>query len=342
MNQDPLQKLTNLMIPLVEEEMRFILRNPLNTHDDFYGMLHYHMGWVDENFDTTDFQAGKRIRPLLCLLVTHAAGKNWRMAIPGAASIELLHNFTLIHDDIQDSSPTRRGRSTLWQLWGSNLAINTGDAMFALSHVAMSRLIEQGVSAETVVKSIRRLDETCVSLTIGQHADMSFENQDIVSVNEYMEMINGKTAALIAFSAELGARVAECPEEIVNHYAAFGRELGLAFQVRDDILGIWGDETVIGKSAATDIATRKKSLPVLFGLSQSSELQDLYQGTDSDDGFVKKVIQLLDRVEAREFAKSYEENLANSALNHLSATGGQREGMDALFQLGDILLNRQA
>ncbi len=340
--QDPLQSLATVMIPAVEQEMRQVLEIGGERIDPFYGMMHYHMGWVDHKFERLSAQSGKRIRPLLCLSVTQAAGGEWPTAVPGAASIELLHNFTLIHDDIQDASPTRRGRATLWKIWGANQAINSGDAMFALAHIAMSRLLEQGVPGETVVTCLRRLDETCVVLTIGQYADMSFENQTAVTVDEYLSMIDGKTAALLAYSAELGARVAGCQTDVINHYAAFGRDLGLAFQVRDDILGIWGDESLIGKSAATDIVTRKKSLPVLFGLSQSAELRELYTQDASDELFVKHVIQILDNVKAREFAKNYEERHAQSALDHLAAAGAQGEAGEALYQLSDMLLNRQA
>jgi len=340
--QDPLQTLANVMIPAVEQEMRLVLKNGEEGTAPFYGMMHYHMGWVNHKFERMSAKSGKRIRPLLCLLVTQAAGSDWSRAVSGAASIELLHNFTLIHDDIQDASPTRRGRTTLWQIWGASQAINSGDAMFALAHVAMSRLIEQGVPGETVVKCLRRLDETCVVLTIGQYADMSFEVQQTVTVDEYLSMIDGKTAALLAYSAELGARVAGCRTESVGHYAAFGRDLGLAFQVRDDILGIWGDESLIGKSAATDIVTRKKSLPVLFGLSQSAELRELYAKDALDEPFVKRVIRILNEVNAREFAQSYEERHAQSALDHLAAVDSQVEASEALIQLSEMLLNRQA
>lgn len=340
--QDPLRALSNDMIPAVEHEMRQVLESEADEYLPFYGMMHYHMGWVDQDLKPSSSQAGKRIRPLLCLLVTQAAGGNWSSAVPGAAAVELLHNFTLIHDDIQDESPTRRGRETLWTIWGAAQAINSGDAMFALAHVAMGRLLEHGVPAETVVQCMRRLDETCVVLTIGQHADMAFEDQQTVSVDEYLGMINGKTAALLSYSAELGARVAGCQAEIVDHYAAFGRDLGLAFQVRDDILGIWGDESVIGKSAATDIATRKKSLPVLYGLSRSIELRNLYGMDTSDESFVGRVIQILNEVGAREYAESYEEQHARSALQHLVAGSSQGEANDALYQLSEALLNRQA
>jgi geranylgeranyl diphosphate synthase type I len=344
---DPLKSLAQEMIPAVELEMEEVLNLEYNLGNPFYGMMHYHMGWVDEKFDLAGSKAGKRIRPLLCLLCTRTAGGDWQQAVPGGASLELLHNFTLIHDDIQDASPTRRGRPTLWHIWGASLAINSGDAMFALSHVAMSRMLERGIPAETVVHAIRRLDETCIDLTIGQHADMSFEERDDVNVDEYLTMIDGKTAALLSLSTELGALVAGCERETIGHYAAFGRDLGLAFQVRDDILGIWGDESVIGKSSATDIVTRKKSLPVLFGLSKSAELRDLYAQNDNSENFVDRVVNILDSLGARHFSESYEERYANNALSHLEAVkpasnGSADTSAAALQQLTLMLLNRQA
>ncbi|MCZ7674042.1 MAG: polyprenyl synthetase family protein [Chloroflexi bacterium] len=163
----------------------------------------------------------------------------------------------------------------MWQVWGIEQAINSGDTMFAIAHLALNRLIEQDVPAPVVVTALRRFDETCVGLTQGQHADMDFETRDDVSVAEYMEMITGKTAVLISLSAELGALVAGASTTTVHHYAQFGLDLGLAFQVIDDILGIWGDEAVIGKSASTDILTKKKTLPVLYGLEQSQDLNSL-------------------------------------------------------------------
>ncbi len=340
--EEPLSTFAQKMIPAVEQEMRSVMLVNEKQANLFYGMMHYHLGWVDENLQTVDAASGKRVRPLLCLLTTSAAGGKWPQAVPGATALELLHNFSLIHDDIQDQSPTRRGRPTLWQLWGANQAINSGDAMFSLAHIALSGMLELGVPAETIVRAVCRLDETCIDLTIGQYLDMSFENQRDVSVDEYLEMIAGKTAALLAFSAELGARVAQQSPSVVKHYAAFGRDLGLAFQVRDDILGIWGDESVIGKSSATDIVTRKKSLPVLFGLAESLELREIYAKADTGDGFVERVVDILDQVGARDVAKSYEGKFATSALNHLSAANPQGEATEALRQLTRFLLNRQA
>jgi geranylgeranyl diphosphate synthase type I len=298
------------------------------------------MGWTDEQFQPAQVKSGKRIRPILCLLTCAAAGGDWRQALPAAAAVEILHNFSLIHDDIEDASLTRRGRTTMWQIWGQELAINSGDAMFALAHVALGRLLERGVDAATVVQALRRFDETSVRLTQGQHADMSFEKRDQVSVDEYIEMITGKTAVLLSLCAQLGALVAGSDAETVANYATFGRDLGLAFQVIDDILGIWGDEALTGKSAATDIATKKKTLPVLYGLTQNGSLRQLYQQSEANEAFVQAVVTQLDKCGARDFANSKASTYSHSAVHHLEATNPTGPAAHALQQLTDMLLKR--
>jgi geranylgeranyl diphosphate synthase type I len=340
--EEPLHSLTQEMIPAVERAMKDVLLANVQAGDPFYGMMHYHMGWVDESFQPLRANQGKRVRPLLALLSSQSAGGDWEKTVPGAAALELLHNFTLIHDDIQDASPTRRGRPTVWSLWGVNLAINSGDAMFALAHESMIRMADRGVPAKIVVQALRQLDRTCIDLTIGQHADMLFEDKNDVTVDQYLEMIGGKTAGLISLSTGLGALVAESEDGIIEHYASFGWDLGMAFQVRDDILGIWGDESIIGKSSATDIVTRKKSLPVLYGLSKSDELVELYFKSGDGDDFVHRVVEILDGVGAHEFALSYEEKYAQSALTHLEEAQPEGDAAVALRQLTMVLLNRQS
>lgn len=337
-----LKTLSEEMIPAIEAEMRSVLEADEPTSDRFWGMMHYHMGWAEADLEPANHKGGKRIRPLICLLTCMASGGDWQQAVPAGAALEILHNFTLVHDDIQDKSPTRRGRPTAWTIWGSEQAINTGDAMFALAHLAMARLIERGIPAPIVVQALRRLDETCIELTRGQYNDMRFEQEESVTVDEYLRMIDGKTAALLSLATELGALIAGKDAEAVAHYAAFGRELGLAFQVRDDILGIWGDETLIGKSAATDIETRKKSLPVLYGLEKSEELRDLYGRADSDGEFVEEAIRLLDEVGAKAFTNQHEKAYSRSALDHLEAVSPQGQGAEAIHQLVALLLNRES
>lgn len=337
---DIFTSLSQTMIAAVEAEMRDVLQMNGNPAGLFAGMMHYHMGWVDASLRPAHVHSGKRIRPLLCLLCCQAAGGNWEQAVPAAAAVEILHNFTLIHDDIQDDSPTRRGRPTLWTLWGVPQAINSGDAMFAAAHLAMARLLDNGVPPMTVVRALRRLDETCLELTHGQFADMQFETRDDVAVDEYIAMIQGKTAVLIALCAELGALIAQRDDQTIHHYAAFALHLGLAFQVRDDILGIWGQEDVIGKSAATDIVTRKKSLPVLFGLAQNPALRQLYAAPDAGDTFVAQAIALLDDSGARAYAETQERHYTDTALKHLRAAGIHDQSAAPLYHLVRQLLGR--
>lgn len=328
--------------PAIEAEMRAVLRSNGAHPNLFEGMMHYHMGWVNAEMGAERSKSGKQIRPILTLLCCEAAGGDWQQAIPAAASLEILHNFTLVHDDIEDGSPLRRGRPTVWQIWGEPQAINAGDAMFASAQLAMARLAERGVDPTVVVTALRRLNEMCIDLTRGQFSDMSFETRDDVTVDEYLAMIEGKTAVLLSLAAELGARVAGADEETVAHYAQFGLDLGLAFQVCDDILGIWGDEETIGKSAESDIATKKKTLPVLYGLGKSVELRTHYEGAVETPNFVPDAINLLDQCEARTYSEQYANRYSNSALNHLTAAQPQGTAATALDELAYLLLHRDS
>ncbi len=332
------ESLTQPMIVAVEAEMRAVMGADGSSPDPFAGMIHYHMGWADADLAPIDRPGGKRIRPLLVLLSCQAAGGQWEQAVPAAAAVEILHNFTLVHDDIQDQSPLRRGLATVWRLWGVPQAINTGDAMFALAQLAMLRLADRDVPAPTVVQAMRRLNETCLALTQGQYADMRFEARSDVAMSEYLSMIEGKTAALLSLSAELGALVAGRAPDTVRLYADFARHLGLAFQVRDDILGIWGQEEAIGKSAATDITTRKKSLPVLYGLERLPELRALYASAAAGNGFVEQAIALLDRVDALGFAEREERAHTEAARACLLAAGAGPKSL--LTHIVDQLLGR--
>lgn len=340
-----LETMSAEFLPAIEAEMRAVLgadaSNP-DVSDPFYSMIHYHMGWVDEAMRATTGNSGKRIRPILCLLACAAAGGDWQRAVPAAAAIEILHNFSLVHDDIQDNSPTRRGRSTLWTLWGQPQAINTGDAMFAMSHLALNRLEDRGVAPGVVVRALRRFDETCVALTRGQYTDMSFESRHQVSVDDYVTMITGKTAVLIALSTELGALVAGAAEERVRAFTDFGLNLGLAFQIQDDILGIWGDESVTGKSAATDIITRKKTLPVLYARAQNETLRALYDGESPESDFVRHVVHLLDEIGARHYATEEAQRYTRAAMAGLAAAQPVEPAAKALNELTGILLKRDS
>ncbi|MEP7357471.1 MAG: polyprenyl synthetase family protein, partial [Anaerolineales bacterium] len=260
---------------------------------DYYAMLEYHLGWAG------GAAGGKRIRPLLCLLTCEAAGGDWQQALPVAAAIELIHNFSLIHDDIEDNSPLRRGRATVWSQWGQAQAINAGDAMFNLALLAAHRLTDLGLAPKVTLAALAELNYTCLELTQGQYLDMAFEQRPTVTATEYLAMIEKKTAVLIAAATYLGAFVAGASPQLLDHYYAFGWNLGLAFQLQDDLLGIWGNPAVTGKSAATDLEKRKKSLPVVLGLERSPAFAAAYGQPHIAGDSVAEMAALLERIGAR-------------------------------------------
>ncbi len=325
-------------VPAIEAEMRRVVAaSDAPTLTTFYGMLHYHLGWVDADLKPAHFDAGKRIRPVLTLLCCEASGGDWHDALPAAAAVELLHNFSLIHDDIEDGDPLRRGRPTLWKVWGSAQAINAGDALFTLSHMALNNLVARHIPHARVLAVRQRFDQACLALTQGQHLDLSFESQSDVTEAEYLRMIEGKTAALIEAACGIGALVTG--SERVAHYEAFGRGLGLTFQIEDDVLGIWGDPQVTGKPAGNDIRNRKKSLPVTYALDRSEELRRLYAQSEVE---VAAAIAELDRVGARKYTEQLAARHHQQALDALAATGQDNEATTALRELAHSLLKRAA
>lgn len=307
----------------------------------FNVQLEYPMGWVDADGYPVHLSGGKRIRPLLLLLCAEATGNAWEPALPAAASVELIHNFSLVHDDIEDASPLRHGRPTVWQQWGLENAINTGDALFALAYTAMGHLHGR-VPDSVAVKAYAILNETNLLLTRGQHLDMRFERQPVVTVDEYLTMIEGKSAALLAAAAQLGALIGSGDSDAAAIYHRFGTNLGIAFQIRDDILGIWGDPAVTGKSAATDILSRKKSLPVLFALERSGALRSLYAQEPFGDAEVAAAIQLLDELGAQVYAKEQETIFHQRALEALQSAGDTGPASESLLELMESLLGRAA
>lgn len=310
--------------------------------DDFDMMIRYHLGWVDESGQPARVYAGKHLRPLLLLLSTDAAGGQWRQALPAAAAVELLHNFSLIHDDIEDNSPQRRGRPTLWTIWGAANAINAGDMLFGLAHMALWQLAENGVDDRTIVRIALVFEHMSLQLTRGQHLDMRFEQAEDVSVDDYLDMIAGKSAALVSAAMRIGAMLAGLSEEQAAAYAAFGQQLGLAFQIQDDILGIWGDPAVTGKSVATDIQSRKKTLPVLYGLSHDPGLAALY-ATELDEAGVALVVSRLEAAGAHDCARTLSERYFDD-MRHIAGTlaSSQPESLQRLLNLAFSLLGRPA
>jgi geranylgeranyl diphosphate synthase type I len=323
----------------LDTEMRQVV-DSLTPEPDYSVMARYAMGWVNEADEPYHQATGKRIRPIFLLLCAEAAGGDWRQALPAAAAVELLHNFSLIHDDIQDDSPIRHGRPTVWKIWGVPNAINAGDILFSLSFHALHGLVNTATPPETTLKVWEIFNKTNRELTRGQHLDMRFESQETVTIDEYVSMITGKSAALLGACAEIGALIATNDAILAGHYADFAINLGVAFQIRDDILGIWGDPSLTGKSAATDIISRKKSLPVLYGLKHSDQLSAIYQRETLSDADVAEAIAILDSHDAKAYTQSIEEEYYHKALESIQIANPQGQAAEWLREFVGILFGR--
>ncbi len=237
---------------------------------DYYARMEYHLGWRGTDLEPTQAEAGKLVRPVLAILACEALGGQVEQALPLAAALQLLHDFSLVHDDIEDHSAQRRGRPTVWSLWGLELGINVGDGMFAVAHRSLHRLVDAGVAAMTALLILRGFEETILRICEGQHLDISGEGRFDVTTERYLTMIKGKTAALLAAATGLGARIATDDADQVEAMTRFGEALGMAFQVQDDLLDIWGEPALTGKPQAADLVQRKLSLPVIHALEHAA------------------------------------------------------------------------
>lgn len=334
-----LEKLSNIMLPEIGNALQDVLTlaNSPET-GELYAMLAYHMGWESEEPGTNT--GGKRIRPLLLLLTCGAGGGDWHEALPAAASVELIHNFSLIHDDIEDNSPLRRGRTTVWKRWGIPQAINSGDTMFTLGSLAMLKL-SQTCTSDVVLAAMNTLQQTCLELTQGQYLDLAYEKRDDLSIDHYWKMIRGKTASLIGTCTYIGSIVAGCTPEIQTAYHEFGLSLGLAFQMQDDLLGIWGKPHQTGKSAESDLMSGKKSLPVLYGLSQGGEFADRWESVPITPENVADMAHLLEMSGAKDYTQERASHYTQESLHHLNRAQPKDDYKQALIELTSLLLKRE-
>ena len=322
------------------------LRDALDrTEVEHVRLMRLHLG-TDEAHPVDGF-GGKLLRPSLCLLSCEAVRGDASLALAGAVAIELTHNFTLIHDDIEDSSATRHGRPTLWRRTGVPQAINAGDGMFVLAERTLLRMADVGLEPGRVLEAARTLNDACVRLCEGQYADIGFETRASVSLQEYEAMIAGKTGALLGASAQIGAIAGGADHETVAALGECGRLLGLAFQVQDDVLGIWGEAAITGKPVADDIRSRKKSFPVVFAVehlppARSQELQRIYALPSIDDAEVDAVLELLRECGAPAASTARAERWAREAVEVLAPLDLEPERRDEIEALAAFFVHRSA
>lgn len=280
----------------------------------------YHMGGV-----------GKALRPTLVLLTAEAVGGCATSALPAAVAVELVHNFSLLHDDIMDADITRRHRPTAWSVFGVNQAILAGDALLGL---AMLTLADHP-------KAARMLGATVQKLVEGQSADLTFERRNDVTLAECVQMAQRKTAALLECCCALGTLLGGGTTDQIRQLSCFGARLGLAFQIVDDLLGIWGDPAVTGKPVHSDLRSRKKTLPVVAALISENqagrELSRMYGGSGAlsrED--VVRAARLVEEAGGRTWSIVQIDEQLSHALQHLRSAGltpHRAAELDALAQL---------
>ncbi|MFF3624627.1 family 2 encapsulin nanocompartment cargo protein polyprenyl transferase [Streptomyces sp. NPDC002467] len=302
----------------------------------------YHFGWEHADGTPAAGGTGKAIRPALVLAAAQAlrgpGGEVEDAARAAAVAVELAHNFTLLHDDVIDRDVQRRGRSTAWTVFGIPDAIITGDAMMAL---ALRLLAEDSHPASA--EAAARLTACVIELCGGQQADCAFEQRPHVSLDECLAMATAKTGALLGCACALGALYAGAGPEEVEAMDAFGREAGLAFQLIDDLIGIWGDPGHTGKPAGADLIARKKSLPVVAalnsGTSAGEELAALYAGAMTGDD-VRRAADAVERAGGRDWAQAHAADRMGRAVQQLSRAVADLGAAGGLLALAEFVTRR--
>ncbi len=291
---------------------------------------------------------GKRIRPFIVVTVARGLGASTETALPFAAGVELIHNFTLIHDDIIDRDEFRRGVPTVHKLWGEPLAIIAGDLLFAKAFEVVHEAVEKGVPPSRVEKAYHELARATRIVAEGQALDMLFEDLERVSMDDYLDMVYRKTGALFEASAVLGGLVATDDEEVLRALGEYGRNLGIAFQIRDDILGLAGDEKVLGKPVYSDIREGKKTILVIYALSrlgreEREKLLSTLGKRSATREELEEAANLIKKSGAVEYAESVARDYAGrakTALNKIDFVNDEAKRL--LEELVDFVVGRQA
>ncbi len=308
-----------------------------------YEMIRYHLG-MEEGARKAQ-SSGKRVRAALCMLSCEAAGGSAAAAAPAAAAVELVHSFTLLHDDIADRDDLRRGRPTVWRKWGVGQAITAGDALYALANLAAARLADTGARSDLVASVLTELNQATLAVCEGQQLDISLEGDDSVTPAAYMPMVERKTAALFAAACSIGAGAAGATEAKRLALREFGRQVGIGFQVADDVLGIWGDPKEMGKPVASDIRRNKRSLPIIYALHSSDRaaaellVARLRAGVESDDE-ASELAALIERVGARRYCERIADECLAKAKTALDASSPTQAAAAQLRALARFLVKR--
>ena len=314
------------------------LKDIINARDvPLYGMMSYHMGWTDAPGHTDPAAPKQHSLGSLCLLACGAVGGDVETAVPGAASVELVNNFTEIHDDVQSGVPLRANRDALWWVWGPAQAINAGDGMHALARLALFRLLEHGVSPETTFRAVRLMDEASLSTCEGRFMDMEAQERLDLSLDAYLKMAAKKNGSLLAGALKLGALIGSDNGELLEAFQESGTNLGVALQVQADVNEFWSD------SPSPEVMNKKKLLPIVFALEKGSasekrRLGEVYFKRVLDGDDVKKVQEIVGSLGVKEACRDIMLGRLTDGIVALDRPGISAEGRASIEALVKQLL----
>lgn len=331
-----------LVLSRYKDVLDLALKDAISDRRIFlYDMLRYCMGWSDAYGAPLETKKGKGIRPSLCLFTCDALGGDIEKALPAAVSLELIHNFSLIHDEIQDSDEIRHHRPTLWNVWGIPKALVAGNVMRVLADKSMSTMPSDHSKLLTVSSSI--VSEACLEMIEGQYMDISFEGGDGISVDQYMKMISHKTGALLRSSVHIGAVIGSKGGRVADIFREIGIKLGFMFQIRDDILGTWGETTSTGKPVGSDIRRKKNTLPIIHARETQpyqEEISELYSLEFIEDHHVDRVLDILDATKAGHYCQGLVEDYALEVSKDIQNIGFSKNSREEFQALVSFLVDR--
>lgn len=325
----------------VELEIRAMLSKGSTPLFGLSLMNHYHLGFADREGNPVEGAKGKYLRPIFCMAICGGLAGDVRLSISSAASLELIHRTTLIFDDIQDVGKERNGQPTMWCIWGENQAINAGLALSCFARLAAQRSLFRGLPAETTLGILSVLENAVLELCWGQYFDLSFMETLDLTVDDYLRMVQGKTAALFGAACEVGALVAGVNKEKVLAARNLGLALGIAFQIHDDYLGIWGDEAQVGKTA-NDLVEKKRSLPVILSMTHGKGVMKKWlQLPAIDPNLARNIVVWMEREKIPEEVRCHETYHLERAKTHLKELSLTKDWEEHFSQLISFLDQRK-
>ena len=306
-----------------------------------YNVLRYHLGWTDEVGNPANNPLPLHFPAILALATCDALSGDFYPALPAAAGVELVYNFTLVHGDVQSGRPDADGRPSIWWVWGPAQAINAGDGLHALGRTATMRLAHRGLTPKQVLRAVESLDRSCLVLCEGQYMDLEFQDRLIVTAADYFDMIGRKTGSLTGFSAESGALAAGADDASCALFKDMGTKLGMAWQIIRDLMDLWGHQN--DAMTASNVLQKKKSLPLIHALETAPlvskrELGNIYMKRVLEAEDVSRLVDILDKTDARGFAEGEAQELVEQALSVIDQGGLDGQTAEGLRRLGHLAL----